>query len=227
MKRVRQQPTNYFKRAGGIACLVFCAACAQVAMEAVTPILAAFTSHLDDRTARAITEMEKKQDWAGMLKLAQAQLEREPTRMDWWFLQGYALARLGQHAAAIESFQKAISITPEDESSRLALGRSQSALGQTEGAIQTYRQTLRNRPESAPAYLALADIYLQKGQVELAISNYRENVRYDPDSAQGWYSLAAAYQNTGQRERRDEALDSLRKLDRAAADQFEKQYRLK
>ena len=49
-------------------------------------------------------------------------------------------------------------------------------------------------------------------------------MRYDPDSAQGWYGLAAAYQSTGQRERRDEALQGLRKLDPAAADQFEKQY---
>ena len=215
---------RFFNRAGVTACLVFCAACAQVAVEAVTPMLAAFVTHLDQRTASAITDLDKKQDWAGMLGLARAQLEREPDRTDWWFLQGYALARQGQHAAAIESFQKAIRLSPEDESSWLALGRSQSALGQRESAIQTYRQALRYRPESAPAYLALADIYLQKGQVELAISNYRENVRYDPDSAQGWYSLAAAYQSVGQRERRDEALKSLRKLDRAAADQFEKQY---
>ena len=215
---------SFLNRAGVIVCLVFCAACAQVALMSVTPMIAALASHLDQRTASEIVELEKKQDWPGMLKLARAQLEREPTRMDWWFLQGYALARQGQHAAAIESFQKAIRISPEDESSALALGRSQSALGQMEGAIQTYRQALRYRPESAPAYLALADIYLQKGQVELAISNYRENVRYDPSSVQGWYSLAAAYQNTGQRERRDEALQGLRKLDPAAADQFEKQY---
>jgi tetratricopeptide (TPR) repeat protein len=207
-----------------IACLVFCAACAQVAIEAVTPIIAAFASHLDQHTASAITELDKKQDWPGLLKLARAQLEREPDRMDWWFLQGYALARQGQHAAAIESFQKATRLSPEDEASWLALAQSQSALGQRERAIQTYRQVLRHRPESAPAYLALADIYQQQGQTDLAIFNYRENVRYDPDSAPGWYALAAAYQSAGQRERRDEALQSLRKLDRAAADQFEKQY---
>lgn len=218
---------GYLERAGVIACLVFCAACAQVAMVSVPPVIVAIGNHLDQRTANQITEMEKKKDWAGMLALAQAQLEREPARMDWWFLQGYALARLGQHAAAVDSFQKAIRLSPEDEATWLALGASQSALGQSERAIQTYQQLLRNRPESASAYLALADIYLQKGQMELAISNYRENVRYDPDSTQGWYSLAAAYHNSGQRERRDEALQSLRKLDRAAADQFEKQYRLK
>lgn len=215
---------RFLKRVGVIACLVFCAACAQIALEAVTPVIAAFASHQDQATASAITEMEKKQDWAGMLKLARAQLEREPARMDWWFLQGYALARQGQHAAAIESFQKATRISPEDESSWLALGRSQSALGQMAGAIQAYRQALRYRPESAQAYLALADVYILQGKPDLAIPNYRESVRYDPDSAQGWYSLAAAYQSTGQRERRDEALKSLRKLDRAAADQFEKQY---
>ena len=216
--------SRFLKRAGVIACLVFCAACVQVALMSVTPTIAALASHLDQRTASQITELEKKKDWPGMLKLARAQLAREPDRSDWWFLQGYALARQEQHAAAVESFQKATRISPEDEASWLALGASQSALGQTDRAIQTYRKLLRYRPESAQAYLALADLYQGHGQADLAIPNYRENVRYDPNSAKGWYALAAAYQSTGQRERKDEALQRLRKLDPAAADQFEKQY---
>ncbi|MBI5909586.1 MAG: tetratricopeptide repeat protein [Betaproteobacteria bacterium] len=212
-------------RAGGIACLVFCAACAQVALMSVTPVIAALASHLDQGSAREIVELEKKRDWPGMLSLGRALLQREPGRADWWFLQGYALARQGQHAAAIESYQHAVRISPEDEGSWLSLGQSQSALGQMERAIQTYRQALRYRPESAQAYLALADLYIRQGRPDLAIPNYRESVRYGPDSAQSWYGLAAAYQSTGQRERRDEALQGLRKLDPAAADQFEKQYR--
>jgi tetratricopeptide (TPR) repeat protein len=215
---------GFFKRAGVIACLVFCAACAQVALMSVTPIIAALASHLDQRTANAIVELDKKQDWPGLLSLARIQLEREPARPEWWFLQGYALARQGQHAEAIQSYERALALSPEDEGSWLALGQSQSELGQTERAIQTYRQALRYRPESAQSYLALGDIYQKQGKPDLAIPNYRECVRYEPDSTQGWYGLAAAYQSTGQRERRDEALQGLRKLDAAAADQFEKQY---
>lgn len=224
MKRAIQPPGGSFKRAGVIAGLVLCAACAQVAMMSVTPMIAALASHLDQRSASEILELEKKQDWPGMLKLARVRLQREPGRAEWWFLQGYALARQEEHAAAIESYQQAIRISPEEEATWLALGRSQSALGQTERAIQTYRQALRYRPESAAAYLDLADLYLQQGRPDLAIPNYRENVRYEPDSSLGWYGLAAAYQSTGQRERRDEALQGLRKLDPGAADQFEKQY---
>jgi tetratricopeptide (TPR) repeat protein len=224
MKRFFQQSAGFFKRAGVIACLVFCAACAQVALMSVTPTIAALARHLDQRTASQIVELEEKKDWPGMLSLARVQLQREPGRTEWWYLQGYALARQEQHAAAIESYQQAIRMSPEDEASWLGLGRSQSALGQTERAIQAYRQALSNRPESAQAYMALADLYIQQGRPDLAIPNYRENVRYDPDSAPGWYALAAAYQRTGQRERRDEALAGLRKLDPAAADQFEKQY---
>jgi len=215
---------RFFKQAGVIACLVFCAGCAQVALMSVEPMIGALARHLDQRTAREIVELEKKQDWPGMLSLARVQLQREPDRVEWWFLQGYALARQGQHAAAIESYEQAIRISPEDEGSWLYLGQSQGALGQTGRAIQTYRQLLRYRPESAQAYLALADIYQRQGQTDLAISNYRESVRYDPYSEQAWYGLAAAYQRTGQREHRDEALQGLRKLDPAAADQFEKQY---
>ena len=211
-------------RAGIIACLVVCGACAQVALMSVTPVVAALARNLDQRSANEIVELEQKQDWPGMLRLAHARLRVEPARAEWWFLQGYALGRQGQHAAAIESYQRAIRISPEDEGSWLALGRSQSELGRFEQAIQAYRQALRYRPESAQAYLALADTYQRQGRPDLAIASYRESVRYDPDSAQSWYGLAAAYQQTGQRERRDEALQGLHKLNPAAADQFEKQY---
>jgi tetratricopeptide (TPR) repeat protein len=193
-------------------------------MMSVTPMIAAFASHLDQGTARAITELDKKQDWAGMLSLARTMLQNEPGRAEWWFLQGYALARQGQHAAAIESYQRAVRITPEDEGSWLAMGQSQSALGQTERAVRSYQQALRYRPESARAYLALAEFYRGDGRPDLAIPNYRESVRYDAHLAEAWYGLALAYQQTGERDRRDEALKGLRKLDPAAADQFEKQY---
>ena len=210
--------------AGSIACLVLCFACAQVALVWATPIIAVLASRIDRQSAEEIAELEKKQDWPGMLRLARLHLQREPGRAEWWFLQGSALARQGQHAEAIESYQHAIRISPEDEASWLFLARSQSELGQMDRAIQTYRQALRYRPESAPAYLALAGAYQRQGRPDLAIVNYRECVRYEPSSAQGWYGLAAAYQQTGEHEHRDEALHGLRKLDPAAADQFEKQY---
>jgi tetratricopeptide (TPR) repeat protein len=212
------------KRAGVIACLVFFAACAQVALVSVTPLIAELARHLDQRTASQIAELDQKQDWPGMLGLARAQLQREPGRAEWWFLQGYALARQEQHAAAIESYQRAIRLSPEDEGSWLALGGSQRDMGQRETAIQTYRQVLRYRPESAQAYLGLAEVYLEQGKPDLAIYNYRECVRYEPDSEQCWYGLALVYQRSGRSERRDEALQGLRKLHPAAADQFEKQY---
>jgi len=211
-------------RAGIVACLVLFAACVQLALMSVSPMIGALASHLDQATARAVVDLEKKQDWPGMLRLARIQLQREPDRADWWFLQGYALGRQGKHAEAIESFEFAIRLSPEEECTWLALGQSLSELGQDVRAIQTYRQALRYRPESAQAYLALGDIYQKQGKLDLAIPNYRECVRYDPDSAPGWYGLAGAYQLTGQNERRDEALRSLRKLAPAAADQFEKQY---
>ena len=191
---------------------------------AVTPTIAAFARHQDGSTARAIIDLERKQDWPGMLNLARTQLRLEPGNADWWFLQGYALDRLGQHADAIESFQRALRISPEEEGTWLSLAQSQLALGQTEPAIQTYKQALRNRPESAQTYLALGDTYQTLGRLDLAIANFRECVRYDPDSAKGWYGLAVAYQLSRQIEQRDHALLRLRRLEPAVAEQFERQY---
>jgi tetratricopeptide (TPR) repeat protein len=193
----------------------------------VTPVIASLAIELDRDTAREVIDLEKKQDWPGMLMLARAHLQRRPDRSEWLFLQGYALGRQGQHAAAVQSYERAVRLSPEDERSWMGLGKSQIELGQAERAIQTYKQALRYRPESAEAYLALADVYRKQGKPDLAIPNYRECVRYDEKSTQGWYGLALSYQLNRQPERRDEALQSLRKLAPVLADQFEKQYPLK
>jgi cytochrome c-type biogenesis protein CcmH/NrfG len=222
---------GFIRRAGVLACIAVCGACAQVAVQvasmAVTPTVAAFARHVDQSTARRIVELDQKQDWPGMAALAQAQLQRDATSANWWWLQGYALARQDQHAAAVESYQQALRISPEDENTWLSLAQSQDALGRSDLAVRAYRQALRNRPESAQAYLALAEHYMQHGDPDRALPNYRESVRYDAYLAQSWYGLATAYNLTGQNERRDEALQGLRKLDPAAADQLEKQFRAK
>jgi len=191
----------------------------------VTPTVAAFTRQVDQGTARQVVELEQKQDWPGMAALAQARLQLDPTGANWWWLQGYALARQGQHAAAVESYQKALRLSPEDEDTWLSLAQSQNALGRDELAVRAYRQALRIRPESAQAYLALAEHHMQHGDPDRALPNYRESLRYDPYLAQAWYGLATAYNLTGQMERRDQALQGLRKLDPAGADQLENQFR--
>lgn len=193
----------------------------------VTPLVAAVARHVDGRTAREILELEQKQDWPGLLALAQRQLARAPEQAEWWFLQGYALARQGQHDAAVASYQQALRISPEDETALLALGQSQAESGRFADAEHAYRQALRYRPESAQAYLALADLYLQRRQPDLALPNYRESVRYEPDLAPAWVGLATAYHATGQVGRRDQAVQGLRRLDPAAADALEKQFRSK
>ncbi len=71
---------RFLRHAGAAACLALCAACAQVALMSVTPVIAALASHLDQRTANAIVELDKKQDWPGLLGLARAKLQREPDR---------------------------------------------------------------------------------------------------------------------------------------------------
>ena len=190
----------------------------------VTPVIAALTTHLDQATGREVMDLEKKQDWPGMLGLARNLLLREPGRSDWWFLQGYALGRLGKHAEAVQSYERATRLSPEDEPAWLSMGQSQSELGLSERAIQTYKQALRYRPESAQAYQALGDIYQKQGKLDLAIFNYRECVRYDAESAQAWYGLAVAYQLSRQSGPRDESVQILRKLAPAIADKFDKQY---
>ena len=215
---------NTLQRAGVIACLVALAGCAVVALMPVTPVLAMLAGHTDHVTASEIAALEKKQDWPGMLRYAEAKLRAEPRNSDWMFLRGYSLARQGKHAEAIVAYNQALQLSPEDESSWIFLGNSQRELGQFDQAIRTFEQALRYRPESATSYLALADTYAKQKRFERAVPNYRESVRYEPNLLEGWYGLAVAYQQLGLVARRDEALAGVRKLSAPAAAAFEKEY---
>jgi tetratricopeptide (TPR) repeat protein len=210
--------------AGVIACLFLCAACAQMALLPISPIISALASLPDPDTAEEIVAMEKKRDWPGLVRYAQAKLQVEPRKSDWWFLQGYALARQSRHTEAIAAYQQALKISPEDEGSWLYLGYSQRESGQSELAIRTFSQALRYRPESAITYLALADTYARQNQFDRAIPGYRESVRYDSRLLEGWYGLAVACHSTGQRDCRDEALKSVQKIDPRASAEFERLY---
>ena len=72
--------SDLLKRGGVVACLVFCAACAQVALVSVTPVIAVLALELDQDSARELIELEKKKDWPAMLRLARALVQREPGR---------------------------------------------------------------------------------------------------------------------------------------------------
>jgi tetratricopeptide (TPR) repeat protein len=215
---------KFITRAGSIACLVICAACAAAAFFPITPAISFLVIGTDQPSREEILALEKKHDWPGMLKYARAKLQSESRNSDWWFLQGYALARQEKHAEAVDSYKQALGISPEDEGSWIYMGYSQIELGQPDHAIRTFEQALRYRPTSAITYLALADAYAKKDQPVRAIPNYLESVRYQPDLMEGWYGLAVAYQKMGMSARRDGALQSVRKLDPSAAAAFEKQY---
>ena len=60
---------------------------------AITPLLSAALSTRgeDMRMSDQIVALQKKGDWAGIAKLAQDKLLRDPTHADSWVLLGYAL----------------------------------------------------------------------------------------------------------------------------------------
>jgi MSHA biogenesis protein MshN len=61
-------------------------------------------------------------------------------------LRGAVLQRLGRHAEAVESYQKALRVAPQQATSWLGLGISLEALGQAAEAGEAYRRALGAGP---------------------------------------------------------------------------------
>jgi protein O-GlcNAc transferase len=74
----------------------------------------------------------------------------------WWGL-GCAQALLGDHALAVDSFQRLLSLQPENGKALLNLGKSLFELGQVDPAIQAFQQSVEHLP-AAMQRLALGNI---------------------------------------------------------------------
>ena len=74
----------------------------------------------------------------------------------WWGL-GCALAALGDHAPAVDSFRRQLVIQPDNGMAMLNLGKSLFELGQVDPALDAFRRSLGRLPEGADC-LALGNI---------------------------------------------------------------------
>jgi tetratricopeptide (TPR) repeat protein len=95
---------------------------------------------------------------------------------------GKKAAKQGNLELAIENFQKAIEIEPDQP---LKIYKSLSQLlvdvNQQEKAIALLKATIDRFPEDASVYLKLGNILAENGKTESALKNYRQAINIDPN----------------------------------------------
>lgn len=138
------------------------------------------------------------EDWPALLEHTLRWTKAQPDSDMAWFNLGYAYAKVGQSAKAVEADQEALRINPEHAGAWLNLGYVYAKARQSTKAIHAFKKALSINPEDAMAWNNMGAAYDEDGQPAKAIDAFQRALRINPRHAYFWYNLGNAYTNSGQ-----------------------------
>jgi tetratricopeptide (TPR) repeat protein len=97
----------------------------------------------------------------------------------------------GKIDAAIEQFQRALTLTPNSQQAIYSLGLTYSAAKQDEEALKAYQSLLRIAPEHLDGRMRIAEIYRVRGNLTGAYQELQRVIAYDQNSVQAREALRA------------------------------------
>src|SRR5262249_48524767 len=86
---------------------------------------------------KLISELNKKKDWAGLLRFAQGKQRQDPAGSDWGVIGAYALFRQSDYQKAVALLTPVVRSNPEDIGAWNLLGEAQRRAGQPGQATRT------------------------------------------------------------------------------------------
>lgn len=107
------------------------------------------------------------------------------------------LKEAGQFNAAIEHYNKALSLSPDNAEIYKQLAETQAANGQLEVAVESCLQALKIRPDFATAYLTLGNIQHRQNQLEAATEAYTQALQIQPNFAEARANLGSVLYKLG------------------------------
>ncbi|HMA03392.1 MAG TPA: tetratricopeptide repeat protein, partial [Gemmatimonadaceae bacterium] len=106
-----------------------------------------------------------------------------------WCERGVALHQQGQHAAAIESYRRALALDPAYAIAHNNLGVAQYQAGDTEAAIESFRSALSTQPNFVKAWLNLALLLFRGKRLQLGLEAYRQVLTTEPEQPVAWNGI--------------------------------------
>lgn len=110
-----------------------------------------------------------------------------------YLIRGELCHRLGRIDDAVESFQKAIELNPEDVLGYSALLELQEDTNDLVAAIDIYKRMIEKRPNSALLHYQLGLTYARIKNNPLAITELEKALKLDPRMIRAYYILALLY----------------------------------
>lgn len=132
-------------------------------------------------------ELEDRKDWPALLEHSRRWTKAQPGSGMALYSLGVAYSKAGQSAKAIEAYQQALRIDPEQAVPWNNLGLIYAKSGQIKKAIEAYQQALRINPEFADAWDNLGAAYALSGQRGKVVEVYKRLKTLDPAQAEHFF----------------------------------------
>jgi tetratricopeptide (TPR) repeat protein len=140
------------------------------------------------------------------------------TKADVWVQLGVAQQRSGDLLAAVDSYAKAVSLAPKDNSIRNGYVQMLIATRQPERAIAESQIILADNRWDLTARTNIGHAYLKMGEFAKAAQAYRDLLEIDPTSVAGHYNLGIALKMEDQIEAAQKELEKSIELDPTLAE---------
>ena len=154
----------------------------------------------DIDTARIYYELGhlylKKEDKINSISAFKLALERDEENPFYNNSLAYAYSKAELYDDAIEHYQKAIAINPDDEWTAIvcqALGSIYAEhKANIEAAVATYQAGIILDPNNYELYIALGDVYMAQYDLEKAIRTYCDAITLEPENYRGYSKAGIA-----------------------------------
>ena len=114
-----------------------------------------------------------------------------------WIDIGFKQYFKGEYDDAIESYSKAIELTPNNVNGYLGRGLAYEEKDQYIKAIEDYGKVISLEPNNASLYTGRGHVYEEIGQYDKAIDDYKRAIALNPNDAQPYYYRGLAYEMKG------------------------------
>src|ERR1700761_1804337 len=110
---------------------------------------------------------------------------------------GLALSGEGRHVEAIEQFEAALTVRPDDVKVLFALGSTAQALGLAGPAAAFYRRVLDHDPSRLEALVNLANLLRSQGQFQTALAILAPALARHGNAPELWLTIGSTWREMG------------------------------
>ncbi|MBY0358032.1 MAG: tetratricopeptide repeat protein [Candidatus Obscuribacterales bacterium] len=129
---------------------------------------------------------------------------------------GLSQLELGEHKSAIESFDKAVSLSKTNREIILACkGKAYLGLNQYNEALNAFSAAIAADPKFPLAYIGKADTHLCLGEDDKALADLETAIRLDPEQPEAYFLRSRYYKKKDQHELALKDFDKAVILDKA------------